>query len=254
MMRARSRPSSRHCPRGRGVRNGMDTKCGRGVTLSEMLVVLGALSLLSLLVGLVGQAGLERAAWTRCASRLRQLGFAFTAYRAEYRAYPAFAPPEGLGDLHAWGDLWMASDPMGGALYFSTAPSDVPGVLEGNRTHVPRVPRLLVSYTEHLDVLHCPSMGASATWPDVGPYWYNTTSPFTGEVALWKPRAEVRRQRGSEPLAACQVPFGRAIYRGSWRHGTRAHAHPEGRNQHLFAGGSVRMYRNPEDWDAEEER
>jgi type II secretory pathway pseudopilin PulG len=235
-----------------GAGAGIDTRRLFGLTLTEMLVVTGVVGLLLLLAVEGGQAALERAAWTRCAGRLRQLGLAFTAYRAEYRAYPAFAPPRGLGDLHNWGDLWRGSDPLGGALYFPATPSEVPGVLEGNRTHTPRVPRLLVEYAGQIEVLHCPAMGGSATWPDVGPYRYNTTSPFAGGHALWKPLAASRRGRGREPLAACQVPFGRAIHHGTWRHGVRAHADPGGRNQHLYAGGHVRMFVNPEDWDAEE--
>lgn len=215
-----------------------------------MLVVTLILLVLVLVVGLAVVGMRESSIEADCMNRLRQVNSAFTNYYGEYRSYPVFTPPLGLGDLHNWGDKWSHTD-LGGT-FFSTQESDIPGVLVGNKTHAPRLPRLLESFAGDINVLHCPSQGATNFWFDVGPYYYNTTSPFGGQNSQWTPRAGVRGAKVVAALAGCQNPLESLSYMNSWRHGKRKPGHEKGINHQLYVGGTVEKYFNPKNWQLQQ--
>lgn len=194
------------------------------------------------------KGAIERALLTSCASNLRLTSGAFRMYREDYHMLPEFHPPQGLGDLDNWADLYAHADPWGE--YFSLLTVQPGGIRLGNMTADPRVPRLLAEYTGgngHLAVC-CPGRGRSEFWKDVGPYYYNTNNPFFfGTEKMWRPLARFDRR---QPLAACQNPqFMLLHYDRTWRHGIRRG--PEGTNNHLRQDGAVRELLNPQDWLAE---
>lgn len=219
----------------------------RGVTLTEMLTVTACV----MLVLVFGLDALKKARstglLTLCASQLSHTGKLFNQYRDDYHFYPEFAPPTGLGDRSNWYDLYGFSDP--GFYYFS--PTLVPGgICLGDRTADPRVPRLLVHYTDNQSVeeICCPSQGDNVYWKNIGPYYYNTNNPFnTFPVSARKWVARCRKDP-AQPLAACQNPD--ELFSGSgertWRHGARTVT--DGINNHLFRDGSVQPYEIPLNW------
>jgi hypothetical protein len=225
------------------------------VTLVELMVVTGVISLLIALSLDVVQRTREQAQTTTCKSRLRQVNQALTAYALDQGdRYPAAAPPVGFGDLANWGDLWRETDVPGG-YYFGDFEMD--GVKIGNRSIMPRLPRLLEPYAGDVTLLHCPSRGRSQYWPEVGPFYYNATSPwgstetpdgvFVDDYGRWEPRA---RPHGGPnvAVAACMNPLNGRLMGFSWRHGVRVVQHELGRNNHLYVDGSVEMEINPKDW------
>jgi prepilin-type N-terminal cleavage/methylation domain-containing protein len=213
----------------------------RGFSLVELLVVCLIIAVLTTLtfeaVAAVQNASLQ----AQCGNRLKQLGQGFTTYRGEYRKFPMSEPPLGFGDRHNWQDLWSHADP--GGTYFSA--------VSGNKTDRPRVPRFLETYVGQVEVLHCSTQGASAWWPDVGPYFYNTTSPFDGTHNRWISMYEENDENPAEPLAACQNPIAVTMLGSSWRHGEKESRSPDGANNHLYVTGAVRSVNNPIRWTDE---
>lgn len=215
-----------------------------GMTLMELLVVVAILLVLAGFGFSLIRNAMEESDLARCASNLHQTGIALNAYCDEWRVYPEAAPPLGFGDLHNWGDLYAASAPSEGDPF-------------NNMTVYPRVPRVLTDYLHQTEPLICASHGASEFWPEIGPYYYNVTSPWFNETlpdghlvsnyGRWVPRHALS---GGEKhaLAACQNPQRSGQAFGSWRHGMRAPSDPDGRNNHLFANGSVHTLWNPASW------
>lgn len=220
-----------------------------GFVLVELLMVCLIISILATFLVEALKTVMQRAKQAECSSRLRQVGQAYNEYKGEYRRYPCGALPEGFGDLANWQDLWGHIDPFGVMVFKTSVGGD--GIVDGNRTIHPRVPRRMETYVGDVRVLHCTEQGASNWWYDVGPYWYYTNSPFvagSGPTGVWVPYAEIKSEFGTYPLSACQSPDEVMFGNATWRHGTKQNRSPGGLNNHLFAGGNVCSVVNPEDW------
>jgi len=231
------------------------------MTLNELLIVVAIISFLMAISVDALEAASQRAGETDCAGRLHQVGLALEQYALDaHHRYPAAVPPLGFGDHHNWRDLWQSTDvPAPGGYYFSE--SDVGGgLLLGNRTFFPRLPRLLEPYAGGVQALHCPSRGASQYWPEVGPFYYNTTRPWgliqlpgggtAVDYGIWEPRVRPNQTGDRIAIAACMNPEDGPDLNYAWRHGTRIARHELGRNNQLYPDGTVKIELCPSTWEA----
>lgn len=208
----------------------------RGFTLIEMLVV--CMVILVLVTASICGYKYAKSISIRaaCMSNLNQTYGAMHLYHHEYGVYPVLARPDGLGDRANWGDLFG---------HLGTEMKD--------ETRSPRLPRLLEGYAGDVGVLLCPGQGGNARWRNVGPYYYNTNDPFATDVPVWSAMADRRGMRVRHALAGCQSPV--VVWNDrshGWRHGSSVGE--GGINNHVFADGSTRSYRNPSSWDVQDAR
>ncbi|MBN2711480.1 MAG: prepilin-type N-terminal cleavage/methylation domain-containing protein [Planctomycetes bacterium] len=229
-----------------------------GFTLVELLVVCLIVVLLTTFLVRAVIGAQDASTLTQCANRLHQVYQGFLGYKNEYRKFPSALPPDGFSDACNWKDIWEHSDYDG--QYFSGI--TIGPMVITPKTKTPRLPRLLAEYAGAVEVLHCTDQGTSAYWPDVGPYFYNTTNPYDVSYAWgglapgWYPMVEREKKRGAEgwqfeSLAACQNPV-LAKSANSWRHGKKGIDNPGGLNNHLFATGNVKTFTAPKIWKLSE--